>query len=359
MAAASKDNQLRQIQEKIKALAESLSRLDKQKGHADSELKKVEQQYGKISRTVKELNTQVSLKQQRINAIQEEMQLQNGWLLTQQSHLAKQVRTAYALGRQEQLKLLFNQQDSTRSSRVMTYYRYFNQARINKLQRINASLQLLSTLEQEKQQEIQALEKLVADKKVLQTELEKSKRERQQLLVKIKEEYRQSNSELSRLKKNEQQLKQLISALEKVAKAQPVSEKTSQPFIKLKGKLPWPVAGKIARSYGSSRSGGRWNGVLISAKEGSKIKAIAHGQVIFSGWFKGYGLLVIIKHDNNFMSLYAFNQSLYREEGEWVNAGDIIATLGKSGGRDKAGLYFEIRKKDKTLNPAKWCQKKR
>ncbi|GAW86081.1 conserved hypothetical protein [Bathymodiolus platifrons methanotrophic gill symbiont] len=359
MAAVNNDKELRQVQQKIKTLADNLSRLNKQKGHASSELKRVERQYGEISRTIQTLNTQSKQKQKRINDIQQEIQIQNGWLLTQKEQLAEQVKTAYALGRQEQLKLLFNQQDVSRSSRVMTYYQYFNQARLDKLQRINSSLQLLTTLEQEKQQEKQVLAKVVAENKLLQEQLVISKTERKQLLVKIKQDYKKNSKQLSRLKKNEKQLKRLITTLQKATQVKIVAEAPAKSFTKLKGKMPWPVKGKIVRSFGSQRADGKWNGVLLRAKEGTKIKAIAHGQVVFSDWFKGYGLLVIVKHDKTFMSLYAFNQSLYKEVGDWVNAGETLATLGNSGGRDKAGLYFEIRKKNKPLNPKKWCKKRR
>lgn len=357
MAAASKNEELRQVQDKIKVLADNLNSLNKKKSEASSELKRVEQQYGEISRTVQELDTQVNAKRQRINEIQQEMQLQNGWLLTQKSQLAEQVKTAYALGRQEQLKLLLNQQDINRTSRIMTYYKYFNQARLDKLQRINTSLQLLTDLEQEKLLEKQELARLIADNKLLQEQLILSKAERKQLLAQINKDYQDNSQQLSILKKNEKQLKLLISRLENVTQAEIANKIKAQSFTQLRGKLPWPVQGKIAKSFGSERAGGKWNGVLIQADEGSKIKAIAHGQIVFSGWFKGYGLLAIVKHDKNFMSLYAFNQSLYGEVGDWVKAGDTIATLGNSGGRDKAGLYFEIRKKNKPLNPEKWCKK--
>lgn len=359
VAAANNDKKLRHVQGEIKTLADNLSQLNKQKGQASIELKHVEQQYGKISRTVKALDSQVRLKQRRIDEIQQEMQIQNGWLLTQQSQLAEQVKTAYALGRQEQLKLIFNQQDVNRSSRIMTYYQYFNQARIDKLQRINTSLQLLTNLEEEKLGEKQELAVLIADNKLHQAQLAKSRVERKQLLAKIKRDYKSKNTQLSRLKKNEKQLKHLVSSLQKVTRNEVVTKAATGPFYKLKGKLLWPVKGKITQSFGSKRSGGKWNGVLVQAREGTKVKAIAHGKVVFSDWFKGYGLLVIVKHDKNYMSLYAFNQSLYKGVGDRVNAGDTIATLGNSGGRDKAGLYFEIRKKNKPLNPKKWCKKRR
>ncbi|NOQ14751.1 MAG: peptidoglycan DD-metalloendopeptidase family protein [Methyloprofundus sp.] len=359
-ATTDKDKELRQVQDKIKSVANHLSQLKKQQNQATAELKRIEQQHGKLARVTQALSSQVQQKQQRINDIQQEIQLQNGWLLMQQTQLAGQVKSAYALGRQEQLKLLFNQQDISRSSRIMTYYQYFNRARLDKLSRINASLQLLNTLDQENQREKQELAALVENNKLQQNALAQTKKQREKILAKINKNYRQNATQLSGLKKNEQQLKVLISTLQKASqKTSPkvsLNPNSALPFHRLKGKLTWPVKGKIVRSFGSSRSGGRWNGVLIKAKEGTKIKAIARGKVIFSDWFKGQGLLVIVQHEKKYMSLYAFNQSLYKEVGDWVEAGDVLATVGSSGGRAKPGLYFEIRNKGKPLNPKKWCE---
>lgn len=359
MAATNKDQELRQVQNKIKSVANTLSQLEKQQSLATTELKRVEIRQGKISRAVQDLSEQEQQKQQRLDEIKQEIKLQNSWLLNQKSQLAGLVKSAYALGHQEQLKLLFNQQDASRTSRIMTYYQYFNQARLDKLARLNSSLQLLSALEKENQREKQQLTELIRHKKQQQSKLAQTKSERKKILAKINKDYRQNKTQLSRLKKNEKQLKGLITKLQQAIQDPLLTESASLPFHQLKGKLPWPVKGNLIRSFGSSRSGGKWNGVLIKAKEGKKIQAIAQGQVIFSDWFKGYGLLVIVKHDNKYMSLYAFNQSLYKNVGDWVDTGDILATVGNSGGRDKPGLYFEIRKKERPLNPKRWCKKRR
>lgn len=359
MAATHKDKELRRVQDKIKSAEKNLSQLKKQQNLASSQLRRLEKQQGKLARTLQVLSNQVKQKQQRINEIQQEMQLQNGWLLMQQEQLAGQVQSAYALGRQEQLKLLFNQQDANRTSRMMTYYQYFNRVRLDKLSRINASLKLLSTLDQENQSEKQQLTALMADSKRQQNKLAQSKKERKKILAKINKDYQHNTTQLSRLKKNELRLKRLITSLQQALQDNRHSASSSQPFQRLKGKLPWPVKGKIIKSFGSHRSGGKWNGVVIKATEGTKIKAIAHGKVIFSDWLKGYGLLVIVKHDKKYISLYAFNQSLYKSVGDKVDAGDILATAGNSGGREKSALYFEIRNKDKPLNPQKWCKKRR
>ncbi|NOR79316.1 MAG: peptidoglycan DD-metalloendopeptidase family protein [Methyloprofundus sp.] len=358
VAAINKDKELSQVQNKIQSVANNLAQLKKQQNKATAELKRIEQQHGKIARVIQSLSSQVQQKQQRIYEIQQEMQLQNGWLLMQQARLAEQVKSAYALGRQEQLKLLFNQQDISRSSRIMTYYQYFNRARLDKLSRINASLQLLNTLDQENKLEKQELATLIADNKQQQNELVGIKKERKKILAKINKNYRKNTTQLSGLRKNEKQLKRLISTLQKVSSEAPTKKNSALPFDRLKGKLPWPVKGKIVRTFNRPRSGGVWDGVLIKAKEGTAITAIARGKVIFSEWLNGYGLLVIVQHEKKYMSLYAFNQSLYKNVGSWVDAGDVLATVGSSGGRDKPGLYFEIRKKGKPLNPKQWCKKR-
>ena len=358
MAATNKDHELRQVQDRIKSVANTLVQLKKQQAQAIADLKRVELRQGKLSRSIQTLNQQQQQTQQRLKEILQEVQQQNSWLQTQKTQLAGQVKSAYALGRQEQLKLLFNQQDAGRTSRIMTYYQYFNKARLDKLSRLNSSLRLLNTLEKEKHLERQQLTDLINNKTQQQNELDQTAIERKKILAKIKKEYRQGSTQLSRLKKDEQQLKHLITKLQQaVQKPHPPIANTTLAFHQLKGKHPWPVKGKVIRSFGSSRSGGKWNGTLIKANKGKKIKAIAHGQVIFSDWFKGYGLLVIIKHDSQYISLYAFNQSLYKNVGDWVEPGDILATVGNSGGRDKPGLYFEIRKKDRPVNPKKWCKK--
>ncbi len=358
--ATDKDKKLQTVQKKIKQVTQDLTRLQRQQNKANKNLQHIEQQYGKISRTVHDLQVRIKQKQQRLNEIEREIRVQKGWLATQKEWLADQVRATYALGRQEPLKLLLNQQDMARSSRIMRYYQYFNQARIQNVEQVNASLQLLAELKKEKEQGVQAIQRLFVESVQKKKQLASTKQERKRVLRQIKKDLTGHRSNLSKLKKNERQLKRLMSALQQATKKDLLSStQVTKPFKQLKGHLAWPVRGKLVRSFASSRGESQWHGVLLRAKEGSPVYSVAHGQVVFSDWFKGYGLLLIIKHDKNYMSLYAFNQSLYKEKGDWVEAGDIIATVGKSGGREQAGLYFEIRKKNKPINPALWCKLKR
>jgi septal ring factor EnvC (AmiA/AmiB activator) len=97
--------------------------------------------------------------------------------------------------------------------------------------------------------------------------------------------------------------------------------------------------------------------VLISAAEGQQVRTVSQGRVAFAEWLRGYGLLIIIDHGNGYMSLYGYNQTLYKSVGDWVKAGDIIAAVGSSGGQDQSGLYFEIRHNGKPVNPSQWCRR--
>ena len=132
-----------------------------------------------------------------------------------------------------------------------------------------------------------------------------------------------------------------------------------QPFGKLKGKLPWPVVGKPSNRFGRYRNGTslRWQGLTIPSTEGNRVEAIHSGRIVFADWLRGSGLLVIIDHGDGYMSLYAHNQSLLKEIGDWVNPGDTIATVGNSGGQQRSGLYFEIRHNGKPTDPKRWCKR--
>jgi len=132
----------------------------------------------------------------------------------------------------------------------------------------------------------------------------------------------------------------------------------NRPFAQTRGKLPWPVSGKLLASYGSPRGEDarvRWDGVLIGAAEGSAVRAIHPGQVVLAEYLSGMGLMLIINHGNQYLSLYGHNQSLLKQVGDLVKAGEPIATVGSSGGQAFPALYFAIRHQKTPSDPAQWC----
>ena len=130
-------------------------------------------------------------------------------------------------------------------------------------------------------------------------------------------------------------------------------------IAKRKGKLEWPVSGKLALKYGSKKSTLSTDGIFISSDSGKAVKVVHPGRVVFSEWLRGYGLLIIVDHGNDYLSLYGHNQSLLRNTGDWVQAGETISLTGSSGGYDQTGLYFSLRHNGKSFNPVPWLNKKR
>jgi septal ring factor EnvC (AmiA/AmiB activator) len=222
--------------------------------------------------------------------------------------------------------------------------------------------------------------------------LEKQK-QREQLLVQLNNEFQKKSQQLTQLEANADEVQTLIDKLQQAALAREqqeaqdsanskgiippnakenvdgdgnlvkpqlanniIAESNEKPFEELKGQLPLPVKGAIIKKFGSRRFETRWDGVLISAPEGTDIQATSSGYVVFADWLRGYGLLIIIDHGHGYMTLYAFNQTVYKKVGDRVKAGTVIGAVGKSDGREEAGLYFGIRSKGKPVNPMLWCK---
>lgn len=266
------------------------------------------------------------------------------------------------MGRMKKLKLLLNQQDPVRANRIMVYFEYLNRERLDKLDLTKRILQDLGRLDSKERLASQKLSQLVEQKQTEQTRLSDTRATRAALLAELKKEELSKVEKLAQLKQREAALRKLIASLQAININDDISDvgtSPGKPFAQQKGSLKWPVRGRLSKKFGSWRGGGLWDGVLINTKEGAEVHAVTRGRIVYADWLKGYGLLVIIDHGSDYMTLYAFNQSLYKEEGDWVSQGDVIAAVGKSGGRSQAGLYFGIRKKGKPLNPVKWCRKVR
>ncbi len=361
MAVESKSKQqaLKQIQKKIEVIQKSLGILEKEKGSLSGQLKKLERRYGKVASAIQMVNRQLSKQSRRLKKVKNERDEQKAQVRLQSQALEKQIVSGYAIGKDEKLKLLLNSEDPARNSRLLIYYDYLNRARLERLQEIQVGLVELHRIEQLHEQENVRLNQLLSQKKREQKQLDSTRKARKQLLVSIKKELGSQGGQLKRLKEDEGQLQKLIASLHEALERFPMEAEAAQnrPFSTQKGKLAWPLRGRISQRFGSRRDAGRWSGVLLSAKEGNNVRAIAGGRVAYADWLRGYGLLTIIDHGDGYMSLYAFSQSLYKEVGDWVGAGERIASVGYSGGRAKPALYFEIRKKGKPVNPAKWCRK--
>ncbi len=383
-----KNQELNLIQSGIKAASENRQRIQLQKNTLNKQLGEVEKLYGRTAALLRKLQIQVEQKRQNLSEIQQEMHEARIELAKQNKDLAGQIKAAYAMGKKEKLKLLLNQQDPVLSSRMLVYYDYLNKARLTKLASISEAIQHLERLGNQQQLETELLEKNLEKKESEQIAIDRVRQQRAELLKQLRKDFSSNEQQIISLKESENKLKNLVSSLERstgdlavemeqtkkshqAVKTSFEPEKNSPDFggsfsklkgdfFSLKGKLPWPVKGRLSNKFGSARTGSAesvWDGVLIDASEGTEIHAINSGKVVYSDWLRGYGLLTIIDHGKGYMSLYAFNQSLYRQVGEWVDVGEVIASVGQSGGRSHSGLYFGIRSKGKSVDPLEWCRR--
>ena len=135
---------------------------------------------------------------------------------------------------------------------------------------------------------------------------------------------------------------------------------SEEPFSAHKGKLTWPVAGTLLHDFGQPRVGGsiKWNGVVLAAPRGREVRAVYHGRIAFADWLAGMGLLVIVDHGDGYMTLYGYNETILKNTGDWVAPGDVIATVGDSGGQSQASLYFELRRGKQPVNPRHWVTRR-
>jgi septal ring factor EnvC (AmiA/AmiB activator) len=350
---------LKKIQTEILELRKILETKRGKQGKLQARLRKQEKQISRVSRDIKRIDQDLAKLQNTLKKKRREKAKQLNILDQHKEALAQQVRSAYKLGGQEPVKLVLNQEDPALVGRTFAYYQYFTRARLTQIEVINTALADLRAIEQEIAIKSNELNEKKARKESAKKELVAAKKEREQVLAKLSREIRKKGKTLDTLLEDEENLQALISSINEALSDIPSDLDQGKPFAQLKGKLPWPVKGTLSNKFGQKKNGTqgkiRWNGVQIKAQTGNPVYAIARGRVAFADWMRGFGLLVIIDHSDGYMTLYGHNESLYVAPGDWVGKGDIISTVGNSGGSLQSGLYFEIRHNSKPVNPRGWC----
>jgi septal ring factor EnvC (AmiA/AmiB activator) len=366
-----KSSELDAVQMDIDVAKQNMQQIELKKIELQNRLAEVEKRYGEIAASLKTLQEQIEQARQNLGKNQQDRLMYQQEIDKQSKELAAQIRAAYLMGRKEKLKIMLNQQDPVSSSRMMLYYNYINKARLKKLTDIKLAISHQGQLDKQKDTETKRLEQSLEQKQAEQVVLKDVKKQRSILLRQLLRDFSSRQQQLKDLKDSEDKLKGLISKLQaekdalasapdeptkEVVKPVPAMPQIDSDFVSLKSQLPWPVNGAVHK-FGSARAEGIWDGVLISAREGVEVKAVAKGKVAYANPLQGYGSLIIIDHGQGYMTVHGFNQSLYKHVGDLVEAGDVIASVGKSGGRKESGLYFAIRKQGLPIDPLEWCVK--
>lgn len=404
---AQTQQQLDATRQDIAELQKMLGKLQQEKSGVQKDLRGTETEMGKLEKQVEALQKELKKTESELERLDGEKKKLQAARVEQQRLIAIQARAAYQSGRQEYLKLLLNQQNPEKFARTLTYYDYLSQARLEQLKNFNETLRQLANVE--KDINLQQAQLLVQQGNLdsQREELDKVRKERQAALAKLNDQYKERDQKLQARQQDQADLAKVLKTIEetlarqareaeqarqKALLAQQEAERQRQrdaasqntpdeapkrprptpgamvsssgesfggPFASARGKLPWPVDGRLLARFGETRGDDartKWDGVMISAASGSQVHAVHGGRVVFADWLRGAGLLVILDHGNGYLSLYGHNQSLLKKPGDVVKAGEAISTVGTSGGQDTPALYFAIRQQGRPTDPSQWCR---
>jgi septal ring factor EnvC (AmiA/AmiB activator) len=349
--------QLRKLQQDIRHINREIASASAHRDKLQEQLREAETELGALQTAIAENERALAENERQLASLETELAAQTAARDRQQGRIAAELRAAWEMGRQGQVRLLLSQESPHTVARALGYYRRILEARSDLLDAYRetlAQLQLTERLIGEKQAQLASRRESLAQQ---QESLAAASRQRELAMAELAANISEKNTRLRRMEQDRAELESLLRAIEEAVVNLQVPD-NFQPFRKARGKMPWPLQGKPASHFGQPRNEGKmvWQGVTIPAKEGSQVSAIHHGRVVFADWLRGSGLLLIIDHGDGYLSLYAHNQSLLREVGEWVTAGAPVSTVGRSGGQEQAALYFEIRHNGKPVDPAHWCR---
>jgi len=389
-----KQSELDALKQRLQTLQQEFRTTQAHRKEAVDELRQSERAISSAVSLLRQLDGERQRTQRDLQTLTQQADGTAARIRAQQAHLAQSLKGAYRRGQGDALKLILNGEDPNQAARDLHYLAHLSRAQHEMVETLRADLARLAALQQQAAQKSTELTQLQAAREAEQKKLLADKRAREQVLQKLSAQIQQQQRQISNLKRDERSLTQLVERLNRLMAQQaareaarvaqlakkkrstekgatgqprrgvavntetPVAFRTDRPFSGLKGSLRLPVAGELMNRFGAPREGGglSWKGLFIRAAEGTVVKAIAAGQVVFSEWLRGFGNLIIVDHGEGYMSLYSNNESLYKQVGERVQPGDAIATVGNSGGQPDTGLYFEMRHQSRPVNPLLWVK---
>ena len=349
-----KERELEDVRERISELKQSMDATASERDVLTGELQQAEMDIAEKRQRLKELERERVFTDKRRAELDARIGEHEAELDREVASLGEQVRAAYMNGGQEHLRLLLNQQDPAMLGRLMTYFTYLNDHRAENIETVTGRIRELALLRNQVAAEEARLTEIARKRYAELALLNNAQEKRHSLLASLRQRISVEGREIDYLAAQEKDLARLIAELTSILSDYPIS--SEEPFSEHKGRLTWPIAGTLLHDFGQPRVGGglRWNGVVLSAPRGREVRVVYHGRVAFADWLAGLGLLVIVDHGDGYMSLYGYNETIVKNAGDWVAPGDVIATVGDSGGQQRAGLYFEIRQGTRPVNPRHW-----
>ncbi len=355
---------MEKLQKDIAALQKELKSVQGARSGLQKELEKSETQINDLEKKADDIKKELNKQNQDLQNLKQERTQLEQQRTNQQEKIATQILAAYKLGQQSDVKLLLNQESPDKVSRLMSYHGYFVLAQQHKIETYRDTITKIDSITPDIEKKTLALASMQSQLDDQRNALSSAHKERQVALNKVNSQIKNKQQELTQLNEDRQKLQVLLSRVtRKIASSGATNSpdyvplpKGGEKFSARRGKLLWPTKGKMIHRFGSPRIAGQlnWNGAYITSDAGNKVIAVHHGRVVFADYFGGHGLLIIVDHGEGFLSLYAHNQSLLKKAGDPVVAGESIAIIGNSGGQSTLGVYFEIRRDGKPIDPSAW-----
>lgn len=367
-----KKAELKQLRQNLQTLQDNLSKTETSKQQAVNALRTSEQAISRSNRKLKLLKQDKKAAQEELKTINDSLKRTEKNIAFERKQLGQLLYQQYLSSPKDPLRLLLNQQDLNQATRNLHYYKNLSSAHATSMTKLNQQLGTLEALKRSQQNKMKDIATVQAEYTLENNRLQQEKVKREAILSDISGQLENQQKKITVLQHNEKRLATLVDQIGKLLiKRKPAiglyddelpgKTQKNKSFAALKRHLRLPIRGKLLSRFGSPRSGRylKWEGLLIQAPSGTDIKVVANGQVVYADWLNGYGNLIIVNHGDQYMSIYGYNETLFRQVGDIIKAGDIIATVGNSGGNTESGLYFELRHRGKSFDPLTWVKKKR
>lgn len=381
--AAEKDD-LREVRERLERQRKGLAKTENARGRAADQLRASETAISDASRKLRDLRLAEQKTTGELKHISEDIERLRRNIDMSREQLAKLVRGRYVSGEQTPLKLLLSGEEQGHTMRLLTYRAYVSRAQVSLIQELESDVARMAALESSAQERHSELAALAAEQHTAQAALEAQVVERRTVVARISDDVKTQRKELAATRRDEARLARVVDELNKAlrakAKAQvktkaepktvpaPIARNDRVPeafvsakqFTALKGSLRLPVRGELVNRFGTPRQDGGLaaKGVFIRAREGDEVRAVANGEVVYADWLRGFGNLLILDHGAGYMTIYGNNEAVLKRPGEAVRAGDVVATVGATGGNEAPGLYFEMRHLGRPFDPLSWVSLK-
>ncbi|EGA69552.1 peptidase [Vibrio sinaloensis DSM 21326] len=347
---AASNTELKGVSSEISRQKQSLTSQKKKLDELQKSLRNQETNITRLEKEIKQTKASLAQTNRNIDNLHKKIKALDEKKQAQSDKLAELIQTYYVTQRAKSSSNLLNQ--GVEEDRMSQYFQYLAKQRAATIKELETTVEQLELSEKQLKSEQAQINELLNQQTQKRDKLAKTQSQRKGTVSKIRKSISNDKVYLSELQRNETRLKA------EIAKAAKRNAVPMNGIARQKGKLPWPLKGRVLHNYGSKQTGQlSWKGMVINANYGQSVKAVYSGTVVFADYLRGYGLVVLLDHGKGDMTLYGFNQSLLKKEGDKVSSGETIALAGDTGGQSRPSLYFEIRRNSKTQNPKSWLKR--